>query len=91
VVSAVENQKGTGDRRQEQQAIFREDVIVEHPSTFFTANTVLTGLVIAIEGGQVNVGTCLVLQPVLMIRPEACMDDESGEAILKSISIAGEE
>jgi len=88
VVSAVENQKSNSDGRQEEKAIFREDVVVEHPSTFFIANTVQTGLVIAIEGGQVNVGTCVVLQPVWVISSEAGMDDESGEAILKWVSLA---
>jgi len=91
VVSAVENQKGTGDWRQKQKAILREYVVVELPSTFLPSNTVLTGLVIAIQGGQVDIGTCLVLQPVLMISPEACMDDKSGEAVLKSISLAPQE
>jgi hypothetical protein len=81
VVSAVENQKGTGDRGQEQQPIFSEHVIVEHASTFFPSNTILSGLVIAVQGGQVDVRTCVVLQPVLMVRSEACMDDESGEAV----------
>ena len=89
MVSAVENQKGTGNRRQKQKAILREDIVVEQPSTFFfIANTVLIGLVIAVEGRQVNIGTCLVLQIVLVIGPEACMDDESGEAVLRSISLA---
>lgn len=88
MISAVENQKGTCDRRQEQKAIFRKDVVVEHPSTFFSTKTVQSGRVIAIEGGQVNIGTCLVLQHVLMIGSEARMDDKSGEAILKSISPA---
>ena len=88
MVSAEENQKGTGDRRQEEKAIFREDVVPEHPSTFFIANTVKSFRVIAVERGQVNIGTGLVLQRVVMIRPEACMDDESGEAVLKTISLA---
>jgi hypothetical protein len=85
MVSAVENQEGTSDRRQEQHTIFREDVIVKQASTFFAiANTVLTGLVITIQRGQVDIRTCLVLQPVLVIRSEACMDDEGGEAIQNS-------
>ena len=61
MVSAVENQKSHSDGRQEEKAIFGEDVVIEHPSTFFIAYTVQIGLAIAIKGGQVNVGTCLVL------------------------------
>ena len=86
MVSAVENQKSSSGGRQEEKAIFREDVVMEHSSTCFIANTVHTGLVIAIEGGQVNIGTCLVLRVVCMISSEAVMDDERGEANLKCIS-----
>jgi len=81
MVPAVENQKGTGDWRQEHQAVFREDIVVEHSSAFFLANTILSCLVIAVQRGQVDIRTCLVLQPVLVISPEARMDDESSKSV----------
>ena len=81
MVPAIENQKGTGNRRQEQQAIFRKDIVEEHSSTFLVANTILTFLVVTVQGRQVDIRTCLILQPVLMIGSEARMDDESGKSI----------
>lgn len=81
MVPAIEDQKGAGNRRQEQQAILRKDIVVEQSSTFLLANTILTFLAVAVEGRQVDIRTCLILQPVLMIGPEARMDDECGKSV----------
>jgi hypothetical protein len=60
MITAEENQNRANSRREKEQPVFREGIGVKQPITVTDANTILSSLVVPIQGSEVNIGRRLV-------------------------------
>ena len=60
MIAAEENQNRANSRREKEQPVFREAIRVKQPITIADANTILSSLVVSIQGSEVNIGRRLV-------------------------------